>query len=597
MLGAAGDVLDGVLDVCVAGLAWWALLYAAMRRGLSLEAAIVVWFAGIAVLAALRLRGRWYPAPVRASSACQTAGALALTAATSLLASMVVRGDLDDASYVIRTTWVAEHGAPALRDMIFSDGIWPATSGQEWYIASIETLLGGLARVTGAVPGDVVYQYTVAIATGAAVWASWLLLRTWGARRPLLSLLVTLLFLLLGGFATKSFGNFYLARIWQGKVMLVAILIPYLYAVLAALSSVRWRSGLHSRAAGAGTLLGVGGAAIALSSSSVFLVPLVAAAGLVPLLARRGRRVDAVLFLAAATVGPFIAGVVTLLSPSGGGNLAGTSSHWLWGDVLGIGLPAREGGLVALAVVVCAALAALGVLLPRWFATTERTAQYIALSSVVVGLLVSLPPLYPILTSLMGGDAVAWRLAWTVPVPILVGLVASQPAHRKGMPVVASTLLVVTCVAAGGIPLWSATNSAHLARPGAWKLRSPDDLSAAQWIVTQNPTGPFLAPNYVTVTTGVITSRIHPVGTRLDYMGILEGVGEAHLKDRLLLQRIVDKGVRNPTATPDALRALKELNVTVMCVLWNDAMTADLAARGGYLKGFSRGPWTCFRKA
>ena len=596
ILVAAGDVLDGTLDIAVAGLACWAVLYAAMYHGLPLNAAIAIWFGGIVILAALRLHRRWYPLPACASSAWQTAGALALTAATSLLASMVVRGDLDDASYVVRTVWVAEHGTPALRDMIFSNGIWPATRGQDWYIASIETLLGGLARVTGAVPGDVVYQYAVVFATGAAVWASWLLLRAWGARRPLFSLFVSLLFLIMGGFAPKSFGNFHLARIWQGKVMLVAILIPYLYAVLAALSSVRWRAGPRARAAGVATLLGVGGAAIALSSTGVFVVPLVAGVGLVPLLAQRGRRVDAVLFLAAAAVGPLIGGVVTLRSPSGGANIPGTSSHWLWADVLGIGLPAREGGLVALVVVVCAALVVLGLALPRWFATTERTAQYIVLSSVVVGLLVSLPPLYPILTSLMGGDAIAWRLAWIVPVPILVGLVASLPALRGGMPVVAATMLVVACLVAGGIPLWSATNSAHIASPGAWKVRSPDDLAAAEWIVTQNSTGPYLAPNWVTSATGAITSRIHAVGTREDYMTSLEGVSEAHLKDRLLLQRIVDKGIRKPTATPEALQALKELKVNVMCVPWNDAVTADLAARGGYVKGFSRGPWTCFSK-
>jgi hypothetical protein len=314
------------------------------------------------------------------------------------------------------------------------------------------------------------------------------------------------------------------------------------------------------------------------------------------LLARRGRRADAVLFLAAATVGPFVGGVVTLLSPSGGGNVPGTSSHWLWEDVLGIGLPAREGGLVALTVLACSALVVLGLALPRWFATTERSAQYIALSSLVVGLLVSLPPLYPILTSLMGGDAIAWRLAWTVPVPILVGLVASQPAHRRGLQVVASTALVVTSVVVAGVPLWSGTNSAHLAPPGAWKVRSPDDLAAAQWIVSMNPSGPFLAPIYVTAPTGAITSRIHPVGTTLTYMDALQGVAEAHLKDRLLLQHIVDKDIRNPSVTQDALGALKELKVTLMCVTWNDAMTADLATLGGYVKGFSRGPWTCFRK-
>jgi len=596
-LVAAGDVLDATLDIAVAGLAWWALLYAGMHRGLSLDPAIAIWFAGLAVLVALRLRGRWYPAPARASSALQTAGALALTAATCLLASMVVRGDLDDASYVVRSTWVAEHGAPAFRDMIFSNGIWPATGGQEWYISSVETLLGGLAHVTGAVPGDVVYQYTVVLATGAAVWASWFLLRAWGARRPLLSLFVLLLFLIMGGFAPKSFGNVHLARLWQGKVMLVAILIPYLYGVLAALSSVRWRGGPRARTAAAGVLLGIGGAGIALSSTTVFLVPLIAGLGLLPLLARRGRRVDAVLFLAAATVGPFVGAVVTLLSPSGGGNIPGTSSHWLWADVLGIGLPAREGALVALAVLLCAALVVLGLALPRWFATTERTALYIALSSVVVGLLVSLPPFYPILTSLMGGDAIAWRLAWVVPVPILVGLVASLPAQRRGMPVVASAMLVLTCLIAGGIPLWSAKNHAHLAGPGAWKVRSPDDLAAAQWIVAKNPAGPFLAPIYVTSATGAITSRIHPVGTTLTYMTALDGVPAAHLKERLLLQRIVEKDIiRDPSAIPDALTALKELRVTVMCASSNDARTTGLAVRGGYTRGFSRGPWTCYNK-
>ena len=283
---------------------------------------------------------------------------------------------------------------------------------------------------------------------------------------------------------------------------------------------------------------------------------------------------------------------MTLLSPSGGGNLVGTTSRWLWGDVLGTGLPARAGGLVALTVLVCAALVALGLALPRWFATTERTAQYIALSSVVVGLLISLPPIYPVLTSLMGGDAVAWRLAWIVPVPILVGLVASQPWLRRGVPVVATTVFVVTCLVAGGIPLWSATNSAHLAHPGAWKIRSPDDLAAAHWIVSQNSTGRYLAPSYVTATTGVITSRIYPVGTRLDYMPTLKGITEAHLPDRLLLQRIVDKGIHQPRGG-DSRRAAgsERAQRNKSCaVLWNDAMTADLAARGGYVKGFSRGP-------
>ena len=61
-------------------------------------------------------------------------------------------------------------------------------------------------------------------ATFAAVWSVWRLLRVWGARRPLPSLALALLVIVLGGYTHASFGNFHLARIWQGKAVLVSVL-------------------------------------------------------------------------------------------------------------------------------------------------------------------------------------------------------------------------------------------------------------------------------------------------------------------------------------------------------------------------------------
>ena len=574
-------VLDGALDVVVAALAVWTLLAWLMVVGLPLAVGWL-WPVLVAGLIWLRSRGAWYPVP--AVSALQGWAAVGLATATAALASMVSRPDGDDAYYVIRSTWVADRGALPDGDMIFSDGQWPATFGPDPNLTSLETLFGVVARVTGLATGDVVYRWFVPVAAFLAVWALHVLLRVWQARRPTASTVLALVFLVMGGYAGSTWGNVHLARIWQGKIVLVAVLVPLLHAVLTALLSKRGgttRPGLLM-------LLALGLAGAGVSTTAVFILPLVTVAVGSAVLVLHRRWSDVVLAVVATAAGPAVMGIWTILSPAGAGNEPGRSTGWLWLRILG------SSGWVATLVVLAAVLVVVGALRPRW-ASADPTALRILAGALVVGFLFTVPPLYPVLTALMGGDAIAHRLAWVLPVPAVIGLLASLPARRWGLPVVPAVAGALAVILGVGQPLWAASNMAHLGQLGTWKVRDQADLAAARWIVEQQPQGRYLAASWVAMMTGVLTSELRPVGTRMDYVASLDEIPGSQVDERVLLQGVAD-GVesRLPENREPALAALDALDVEVACVAWDDAFTQDLFGTAGYVPAYAVGPWTCW---
>jgi hypothetical protein len=583
-----GRFVDGCLDVAVGAVALWTLAYWGVLAGLPLMPALAVWAVVVVATAWWRARHVWREGTVEPQGS--TWVALGVAAGTALLASVVSRPDGDDASFVARSTWIADHGVLPQGDFVFGEPAWPATFGSVPNVSSIEALFGGLARATGVPVGDVVYRYWVPVATFAAVWALWLLLRAWRARRPVASLLLSLLFLVLGGYAHATWGNLFLARIWQGKVVLLAVLVPYLYAVSATL----WhRAGTPAsrrvRGRVAALLVSVGLAAVGCSSTAVFLVPLIAGATSLGLLVAR-RWGEAVVVVVAASLGPLVAGTMTVLSPVGARNEGGRAADWLWLRVLG------DEPLIWVLVVAAALLVLAGIVWPRSWSMLDRRAQVGLGLAIVAGVLCTVPPVYPVLTALTGGDAIAYRIAWMLPVPALVGLVASLPSWRWGLPVLPMTALALAAVLVAGQPLWSAANGASLGRPGTWKVRDQSDLAAARWIVDQDPPGRYLAANWVAMMTGVLTSELRPVGTRMDYVRSLEGVPGAQVEDRVLLQGVADGDttLRVPENLDRVERALDELDVSAACVAWSDAFTGEVFAT--WRTGFAYGPWTCWSR-
>ena len=87
--------------------------------------------------------------------------------------------DTDDPYYVNRSVWVAEHGNAATLDTMFSPEVLNSPYGGGVPIASIESLLGVLAHMTGLRAGTVTYLVATPVFTALSVWAIWRLVRRW----------------------------------------------------------------------------------------------------------------------------------------------------------------------------------------------------------------------------------------------------------------------------------------------------------------------------------------------------------------------------------------------------------------------------------
>ena len=474
---------------------------------------------------------------------------------------------------------------------MFGDGQWPMAYYVVPDFTALDAWQGGVAWVTGVSAGSVAYRGFVPVAAAAMVWALWRLLRGWGARRPVVGLGLGLVVLVWGGYAHATFGNLSLVRIWQGKAVFVSVLVPLLWAVLAGV----WRGGGDRRAVRRVLFVvaACGVAGVGLTQAAVFVVPLVAVAGAVPVLVRRRWRL-AVVLVAAASAAPVASGLAVAAT----GDAGGTNS---WMNSWENGLITPWGVVVGSVPVGVVVLAAVAVLVAGWRWPTVRSlvdhddrpvARQRSLAiAVLAGVLFTLPPLFAVVQLAIGGDAIAFRVAWVLPVPALVGLLASLPgrAVASGTALVATAVLVVA-----GLPLWSPANSARFERPGAWKVRDPVDLYVARWIVEQDP-GTYLAGNWLAGATVVVSSGPRPVGTRMDYLEQMSQVDGARSDQRILLQEFADgAGGRSAEVLAPACQALGDLDVELACVAWPDDLSVDLFTSAGFEQALTAGPWGCW---
>lgn len=549
-------VLDTTVELAVLAFAVWTLLYHAATL-LDVGGDVVWWtWCGLVVPAAAAwvwVRGR---RAVAGPSEHHGTAAL-IASAVAVLASFVVRPDLDDASYVVRSRVVQESGSLTPADVIFSNGSWPAMMGQSPYVPSFEAFWGMAGRVTGTQAASLLYLVHVPLASFAAVWALWTLLRAWRARRPLTGLVLGCLLLLLGGFTHASWGNLHLARIWQGKVVLLAVVVPLLYAWTARW----WTARRGARLAPSALVAAASVAGVGLTPVAVFVVPaVVVAAAAVGVVARRWSRTG-VLLLVGATY-PLAVGLVVRSAGNVAGSAGGPPPLVLgspvppWERTLGTGWPA--------AVVVLAALLALvGALVPAAARAHGRVGPWSAAATVLAGSLVLVPPFWDAAVRVMGTDLVAWRLVWVVPVPALVGLLGSPPrrGRRDAEPIVA--IATAGALSLGGVPLWSASNDARLVSWPVWKM-PPDELSAGRWIAAHPPEGRYLAPAWVVAAAGATSAAQLPVGSRADYLESYSRDPAAQVPERGMLQQWAEGiSVPDPRAVADALDTL---DVATVCL-------------------------------
>jgi hypothetical protein len=526
----------------------------------------VLWVAAAIAVLIAGARGPLVPPGRSRRSAGAGAGvALAWAAGIAALSLVLVKPNADDAYYLRQAAWIAEHERFPLRDTLHSHDVLPATFSPP--LPSFEPLLGTLAGTAGLTVPELAFLVVAPVVSALAVLALWRLLRTWQVRMVAPALSVAIVFLL---FAVEPAdtdvgldhlpGDFFVARPWQGKVVLAAVLVPLLFSLLHE-HAARRRSLLLLAAAGV--------AAVGLSTTGTFLIPVVALACLVPA-ARRAPR-HAAAGLAAACAYPAAAMAVALLSEGR------QPARWRPQDIApeALVLPAVGSGLLAF-VTVTAALAGPLLLAPRCARLGTAMAALLAA-------LAFAPGVPDLLYDLTGLGRPLWRLMWAMPIAALVGALATQPAaaHPRAAVRLLPALAVGALVALAGTPVWQGRNTGLAGHPAL--KRDASQLAVATALSGLSRDGDVvLAPAGVSSTLLMIDGRVNAVAPRLLYTQALPPTPQAQRAERLLLWSFVNAGL-TPGVREDAVTsALRRLGVDIACVKEYATRGRRLLAGAGY---------------
>jgi hypothetical protein len=500
----------------------------------------------------------------------------AWAAGLAVFSLFIVAPDADDSYYVHLSAWLAEHGRFPVRDVLFSDHVFPSL----YYppVPSYEALVGSLARFAHVPVPDVEYLVVPPVAAVLSMLALWRLLRTWRVPAPALALSVSVVFLLFAAAENRMLGGFFVSRLWQGKVLLLCVLLPVLFALLHAYGERPTRRG-------AALLACATVAAVGLSTTAIFVVPVIATACLAPMATRAPRA--ALAGWLAAVAYPTAAAVITLALDGrqpevykASDLVPGTLAHY----ALGTGVV----GFIAILAVLA------GPVLLR----SAAAGQMLASAALAVGILY-VPHVPQAIFDLTELGRVLWRLIWVIPVAALVGALATSLVPR-GAPALlrlAPAAAIAAAMAVAGVPLWSPAADAGVASRPSWK-RSPVQIDAARAILARARPGDLvLAPDRVSQTLAVMSGSVTTVAPRLFFVRALADVPAMHAAERERLRRLVVRGRRRPAgAEAEAtIRALRVTGVDIACVARRDRAARQVLTRAGYGNGFRARHLRCER--
>ncbi|HET7310563.1 MAG TPA: DUF6077 domain-containing protein [Mycobacteriales bacterium] len=423
--------------------------------------------------------------------------------AFGLFALFAVSPDPDDAYYVNRVTWIAQHGAIPDRDTMFGNNVFPTL--YQPAIGTFETFAGGIAHVLGVAGPSVDYMLLGPILAALMPLVLWRCLVGLRVRRPVLGMLVVVAFLVLTSRGPQWFGMMVLRRSWQTKEFFAAAMVPLIYTY-AALSAHRrgWRAPALLAAA---TI-----AALGFSSSAAGLAPVaLVAAGIAGYLAC-GKRMLAI--VGAALAYPIICLAAYRLSGSSSAFSSTSVAHYkisydIWQWFVGNGVVGFAAGLALVA----------------GFLGARTLAGKLMLGGGSLAVMLTLAPgVLGKAGPLLGGAPTAWRVLWVAPLPLLLALVPSAvdsfglrigaPLTRATAPAFAAVLVVLLAVFE--TPLWSSRNTTFESRP-RWDI-APASLSAARHLVRLAPDDAVVAgPTQVSLAAGLTTTRVHPLDARTYY--------------------------------------------------------------------------------
>jgi len=541
------------------------------------------------------LSGRVRPGPVETTEPSvsrfvspQELGVLAVMVGTGVLTAFVHLADTDDPYYLNRSVWVAERGNASLVDTMFSPEVFNSPYGGGVPIASVESLYGVMAHMTGTLAGTINYLVAAPLAACLAVLALWRLSRRWAPRRAFLVFAGAIAFLMLSG--DSMLGNFWVVRIWQGKVIAVAMLMPLIWAYLVDAHEARTRQG---KWAAIGLLFAAGIAFFGLTPTAVVWAPVILAAVLVSAVALRSTA------LAwgglAVSIGPFVSGAAVVawsVEEVGGEDPVALSARASFVRILGEQTPMVALSLIALGVAVVLA---------------RRGAPAALAGSAALGsVLVFAPGILPLVNTVTGAGPILWRMLYVAPIPVLAGLLLATPvpslgAARQGLaravPIVAA-VVVLAGLALGGRPIWSDTGHGGpvtLRSSPDWKLDT-EALADVRILADRGVTGEVLLPPRRMKVLTMYTVQAFPVVPRDWFIDNIDEP-QASTNARRLLFQLASGELPLPNKE-NAAEALDLLEVDLACTGESDNTQRVMKyyAAAGYTEESTYGSLSCARR-
>jgi MFS family permease len=411
---------------------------------------------------------------------------------------------------------------------------------------------------------SVAYFVFPPVFTFLATWALWRLIRAWTPRNAWLCFLLGSVFLVWSAQYPLTSGSYFLARIWQGKVALVAWLIPTLYVYL-----TRWIG--RRDALTAVLLLTAGFGSIGLTGSATFVIPLVVLAAVIPLAARLEWRALPVPLATAAIpfgIGVFVLSRFPLAESIGTGELP--SQAWFYQQAVGSGI--------------VGAVAAFGIWAAPWIARSGPPVRITSGLAVVVALL-TIPGSIALFADVSGLGGTLRRLLWVVPFPALVGLLVAVPlVRRAGVLVPVGVVLAVgALVAVAGNPLWMVNGRNVLHYPPRLHVAQVERVRA----ILRHYDGdkPILADKTTMLGISILTADPKAVDARTHYLKHTR-LSREEKAARIALTDFIMKPRPEPTA--EVRRALAELDVGLICVpLGRQQFIPVIEGLGPYREAFT----------
>ncbi|SCG72768.1 DUF6077 domain-containing protein [Micromonospora coxensis] len=546
-----------------AGLA--GVLLAAYGSGTARWAAAIV-LGLVAIVSAwpsIRLRGgsRTPSAPAvptdtpgPATTPVQALVVIAAALAAAYYSTRIARVSLDDVFYVGKSVWVAERDEIPYRDFLLTEGVLPAGSANP-PIPSFEVFIGALARALGVHAASATWYLMLPLLAVGVAFALWRICQRWAPRRALLVFAVAATYIVFVAGHPDAYNTYHLPRLTQGKSVFLHALVPLAWVYLTDYLETRSRRALVLLA-----LLSVG--AVGLTTTAVILLPLLAAAAAFAILVVTRRLRDALLCFAAASVYPLGSGIVTRLTTSGIDQAVATYAEW------------REPQLVWMLSLWLGILGVVGGLALWWSPLLLRRGapRLLAAGAALAVTVLLLPGVISVASDLTGLGAVLWRVPWIVPLPVLVGVLATLCLPRLKWPnralAVALPGALVAVFVTAGTPMWSA--DVYQPEP-SWRMPEVRK-NVTFWIVRQDrPEGLVLAPSSVMRAMPQVTSRVRVVLARDLYLTDY-GLDTQFAKDRLLLATFADG--QEPVPVDEVAAAMRRVGVGTVCLWRVNKLTA-----------------------